>query len=95
MTMIHEGLYRDVIKAKPRQNLVFARKIASVIRLLLPSKSKKKRVILLSSDEENSPMCDDDAKGSSEDLSTFDIGSDTCAMCEGLAKVSIYTFILI
>lgn len=93
--MIHEGLYRDVIKAKPRQNIAFVRKIASVIKLLLPSKSKKKRVIVLGSDEENSPMRDDDAIGSSEDISTFDIGSDTCAMCEGLAKVSIYTSIVI
>lgn len=90
MTMIHDGLLRDVIINRPRQEACFTRRIASIIKYLLPSKKKKSRVIVVS-DEESSPIsCDE--KESSEDPQPFEMGSDTCALCEGLAKVCIYLY---
>jgi hypothetical protein len=92
VTMIHEGLFRDVIVARPRQDTVFSRRIASIVKHVLSSKTKKKRHIVLS--DEESPTSGDRVNDSSEDHpSSFESGSDTCAMCEGLAKVSICSLI--
>jgi hypothetical protein len=110
VTMIHDGLMRDIMKAKPRQEMAFSRRIGSVVKALLKAHipAKNKRVVVFS-DEENSPTgssnedltpakkkrvidISDENSPSEEDTPIFEVGSDTCALCEGLAKVFIHPF---
>lgn len=85
VTMIHDGLMRDVMKPKGRQEVQFCRRIGGLVKSILPPKKKRHIVI---SDDENSPMSQGSAKDSSPgDILIIEAGSDTCALCEGLAKV--------
>jgi hypothetical protein len=131
VTMIHDGLMRDLMKARPRQDMAFIRRIGSIVKAHIPAKNKRviifsdeenspsdspnedhtaknKRVIIFS-DEENSPsdspnedhtakkkrhIIFSDEENSPSDTPIFEVGSDTCALCEGLAKVFVYRLLL-
>jgi hypothetical protein len=108
VTMIHDGLMRDLIEAKSRQYVAFSRRIGSIVKAHIPAKNKR---VIVFSDEENSPsdspnedhitkkkrhidISDEENSPSEEDTPIFEVGSDTCALCEGLAKVFVYRLLL-